>query len=54
MSQTMKRKPISVRERVLSVSGSAGRLGQNRLGGLRVSVWFGCWKIGWAALYYSD
>src|SRR5215831_5172040 len=41
MSHPMSPHPIFVRERVLSGSGAAGRLGQDRRGGVRVSVWLG-------------
>src|SRR5262249_30315699 len=38
MSHTMSPHPIFVRERVLSASDAAGRLGQDRRGGVSVSV----------------
>src|SRR6516164_2549512 len=46
MSQIMRPHPLSVRERVLSGSGAAGRLGQGRLSGISMSLWLGCRIIG--------
>jgi hypothetical protein len=42
MSQTMRPHPISLRERVLSASGAAGRRGQDQLRNRQ----FGCWTLG--------